>query len=94
MGHRMSTQPSLHSLGQGRIKLGSWVCPSGNSVDVYVDTRPDSTGVYHTWLFWDEPPPLRLQDHNYYLGVILPEVMRLAQEVTGRHCLLLPATIE
>ncbi len=46
--------------GQQRVKLGTWVCPSGNSVDAYLDQ--DATGRYHAWLFWDEPPPLRPED--------------------------------
>jgi len=66
-----------------RAPLGSWTCPSGNSVDVYLE--PDSgDGVRHVTLGWDTPPPLCEADLVYYLAVILPAVTRRAQEYLER----------
>ncbi len=65
-----------------RLKLGSWVCPSGNSVDVYL--HHDAAGRYHTWFYWDQPPPLLPDDRAYYLAVIRPAVIRRFQERTGQ----------
>ncbi len=53
------------------IKVGSWRCPSGNSVDVFFERDPN--GVGHLFCAWDSPPPLSPEDHAYYLAVILPE---------------------
>jgi hypothetical protein len=59
-----------------RIRLASWTCPSGNSVDVFF--RQEVAGVEHVDLEWDEPPPLRPADEAYYLTVILPGIERAA----------------
>ncbi len=85
----MSQWPPREDL---RIKLGSWVCPTGNSVDVYTDPLPDAAGVYHTWLYWDQPPPLLPEDRAYYLAVIRPEIIR--QLRAGQRGTVLVVTIE
>jgi hypothetical protein len=59
-------------------RLGSWTCPSGNSVDV--DLVPVS-GLMSTLEFrWDQAPPLRPVDEVYYRAVILPDVTRRVAE--------------
>ena len=58
------------------IKLGTWWCPSGNSVDVFFEA--DANGVGHLFCEWDYPPPLSPEDHAYYLAVVLPKVRLLA----------------
>lgn len=67
----------------GRMKLGSWRCPSGNGVDVFMepDTGP---GTRQLTLEWDTPPPLEPADEAYYLTVIQPAVARLVSEYTER----------
>ncbi len=83
MEHRRNERSVLHScdLNQVCIKVGSWTCPSGNSVDVFLEQ--DDTGRCHAWYIWDEPPPLLPQDQRYYIAVIQPEVTRLARELCG-----------
>jgi hypothetical protein len=54
-----------------RIKLGSWTCPSGNSVDVFAEKRG---GIEHWSFAWDSPPPLSPADDHHYQTVILPAV--------------------
>ncbi len=66
---------------RGRIKIGSWTCPSGNSCDVTFER--DSRGMGHCVLAWDSPPPLSPEDHAYYLNVVVPEIARRA-ELFGR----------
>ncbi len=61
-----------------RLRLGSWICPSGNSCDAYL------RGELHVDFEWDSPPPLLPADEIYYLGVILPAVTRLTQEYLER----------
>lgn len=63
------------------MRLGSWVCPSGNSVDVF--SRRSRDGVLHADFQWDEPPPLRPVDQRYYSSVIVPAVTRLVQSLIG-----------
>ena len=66
----------------GRVKLGSWTCPSGNSLDVYLE--PDvGDGLRHATLEWDSPPPLDDADLIHYLGVVLPALSQRAQEYLG-----------
>lgn len=68
-----------------RVKLGSWRCPSGNSVNAFLE--PDTgEGVRRATLEWDTPPPLCVADLVYYLAVILPTVTRRAQEYFERPC--------
>jgi hypothetical protein len=55
-----------------RIQIGSWSCPSGDSVDVFL--RYDASGLAHGDLEWDEPPPLLPEDDAYYTAVILPGI--------------------
>ncbi len=78
--------------GEAGIYLGGWVCPSGNSVDVFL--TQDALGRYHTWHYWDQPPPLLPADRTYYLTVIRPAVTRLVQDLTGLSGPVLVATIE
>lgn len=54
-----------------RARLGSWACPSGNSVDAFLE--PDrGDGVRRLVLEWTAPPPLPDSDLAHYLAVILP----------------------
>lgn len=62
-----------------RIRLGDWICPSGNSVDVYY-----RCGLGRIELEWDPPPPLRPEDEVFYLAVVQPAIIRLVQEYTER----------
>jgi len=63
-----------------RVRLGSWTCPSGNSVDV--DLVPVSEGVASLAFAWDDPPPLSPDDARYYRGTIMPAVIRRVAEFT------------
>ncbi len=94
MGHRRNAHTVRRSgdLSRGRLKLGSWVCPSGNSVDVYL--HHDAAGRYHAWFYWDQPPPLLPADRAYYLAVIRPAVIRQLQERTGQDGTVLVLTVE
>jgi hypothetical protein len=73
-----------------RIRLGSWRCPSGNSCDVFHRSGP---GVGHLDFEWDSPPPLTPADHVYYVLVIRPAVLRLAQEYLERPGRVIVATL-
>ena len=73
--HDTTRQVCANDHRRASTYLGSWVCPSGNSVDVFVDQ--DALGRYHTWHYWDQPPPLLPADRTYYLTVIRPEVVRV-----------------
>jgi hypothetical protein len=57
--------------------LGSWTCPSGNSCDVVLVPKGETVTVE---IRWDEPPPLRLEDAGFYVTIVRPAVVRLAQE--------------
>jgi len=63
-----------------RIRIGSWTCPSGNSVDV--DLVPISEGIARLDFAWDDPPPLLPDDARFYRVVIMPTVTRLVGEYT------------
>jgi hypothetical protein len=63
-------------------RLGSWICPSGNSCDA--DLVPVRAGVAMLTMGWDTPPPLRPEDEQYYRAVIRPAVVRLVQEYEER----------
>jgi hypothetical protein len=65
-----------------RVPLGSWTCPSGNSVDAFF--RYDEAGVERVDLAWDDPPPLLPLDDAFYTSVILPGVVRGVLEMQGR----------
>jgi hypothetical protein len=67
-----------------RVKLGSWICPSGNSVDVFFRRDATNAGLDYVDHEWDEPPPLRPEDQVYYIAVVRPAVIRLIQEYTER----------
>jgi len=58
-------------------RLGSWTCPSGDSCDVVLVPKGDTVAVE---VRWNEAPPLRLEDAVFYVGVIRPAIVRLAQE--------------
>ncbi len=61
-------------------RIGSWTCPSGNSVDV--DIMPVSEGVATLAFAWDDPPPLSPDDARYYRSTIMPAVIRRVAEFT------------
>ncbi len=61
------------------IKLGAWKFPSGNKCAATFDR--DSAGMGHINFYWDTPPPLSLEDHRFYLEVVLPNVVQLVQSL-------------
>jgi hypothetical protein len=61
----------------GRVLLGAWTCPSGNSCNVYF--RRERPGVEHLEFEWDRMP-LSPTDQIHYLGRLLPRIaQRLAE---------------
>jgi hypothetical protein len=66
-----------------RVRLGSWTCPSGNSVDVFVG-EPLADRVARLRFEWETPPPLPPADEIFYRGVILPEVQARFAEFQER----------
>jgi len=56
-----------------KIKLGDWVCPSGNSCAVTFEQ--DASHVGHLWFAWEVPPPLTRHDYAHYRAVIIPAVL-------------------
>jgi hypothetical protein len=57
-----------------RTRVGSWVLPSGNSVDLSVSV--DDLGVRHLWWGWDRTP-LSSEEAAYYRAVIFPSAMAI-----------------
>lgn len=68
-----------------RPKLGSWVCPSGNSVDGFLESD-SGEGVRRATCEWDSAPPLSEVDYVYYSALILPTIVRRVQEYLERPC--------
>ncbi len=66
-----------------RARLGTWRCPSGNSVDVFVGEKL-ADRVARLRFEWDTPPPLSPSDDAYYRTVILPEVQARFAEYQER----------
>lgn len=60
------------------VRMGSWRCPSGNSVAVFLEGGAEP--VRHLTLEWDVPPPLAPADHVFYRLVILPAIVRRVAE--------------
>lgn len=71
-----------------RQLIGSWTCPSGNSVDVFLNMAPGDTPT-RTGLAaeWDRFPPSR-KDGRHWQTVILPEVAEAVVKVTGLRTLV------
>jgi hypothetical protein len=67
-----------------RIKLGSWRCRSGNSVDVYLRPDAERPHLYHTDCEWDDPPPFSDADFADYVVIIQPSINRRVQEYIER----------
>jgi len=67
----------------GRVRLGSWRCPSGNDVDLFL-LRTEGSAVRYLTFAWDSPPPLERPAAAFYRSVIRPAAMRLASEYLGR----------
>lgn len=68
-----------------RHRLGDWTCPSGNTVEVFITgDAADVSGPSHLWFEWDEAPPLKPEDEAFYVSVVRPEVIRLAQQYLKR----------
>jgi hypothetical protein len=65
-----------------RVRLGSWTCPSGNSVAAFYCSSKNAPARLE--LRWDEPPPLCPDDEHYYLKVVRPGVLELVREYTER----------
>ena len=59
------------------MKLGTWTCRSGNSVDALL---PNISGIVE--LRWDSPPPLSPADLADYEQVILPALLQRLREYT------------
>lgn len=78
--------------------LGSWVLPSGNSVDVYL--RPDWLGdpMRHVECRWDQPPSAAWppQDVEHYFRVVVPQLIQVVlmtiDETALRHSVLTPVS--
>jgi len=71
-------------------RLGSWKCPSGNSVDV--DLVPVRGRLSMLTFAWDELP-LPPADEAYYHTTIRPAVVRLVveyKEITGHSLVVEP----
>lgn len=66
-----------------RRYLGTWTLPSGNSVDVYLE----STGRLSCE--WDEPPSARWSDEDvaHYETVTFPALMQAVARVTRQRIL-------
>ena len=62
-----------------RIRLGSWAFPTGNRVEVYLESDAGS-GWRQATCEWDSPPPLTAADELHYLTLVLPALTRRAQE--------------
>jgi len=70
-------------MNDARVLLGSWTCPSGNSVDDFYRPDPDEPALGDLDCQWDEPPPFRdPADPLYHLAVIEPGINRRVQEYT------------
>jgi hypothetical protein len=65
-----------------RVLLGSWTTPDGNSCDVYLRAAEEVRDVRGLMIEWDAFP-LTPDDEVHYTRVILPEVVRRAQEHLG-----------
>ena len=61
--------------------LGSWDCPSGNSVDVYLTESVDDLRMMKC--LWDDLP-LSAEDVQYYQETVMPEVTAKMQEYLER----------
>jgi hypothetical protein len=71
-----------------RHLLGSWTCPSGNSVDVFLNMAPgDTPKPMALAAEWDRFPPSR-KDARHWQTVILPEVAEAVVRVTGLRTLV------
>jgi len=68
-----------------RTKLGSWVCPSGNGVDVFLEPA-SGEDIRRVMCAWDTAPPLSEVDYVYYSALILPTIVRRVQEYLERPC--------
>jgi hypothetical protein len=61
------------------VRLGSWRCRSGNSVDLYIYEASDDP-LRHLVIAWDSPPPLSDEDLEDYRTFILSAVVKRVQE--------------
>jgi hypothetical protein len=61
-----------------RIRLGSWCCSSGNSVDAFLSLDAADRGLLT--LAWDAPPPFSPADQVDYEQEILPAVVQRVRE--------------
>lgn len=59
-----------------RHRLGTWRCPSGNSVDVFLTGRGRFRELKLEW----DTFPLRAEDELYYKLVVLPAIARRVRE--------------
>ncbi len=59
--------------------IGTWRCPSGNTVEARLETD-DGSGVRRITLAWDSAPPLRPDDEVYYLTIIRPAIIERTRE--------------
>ena len=61
------------------VPLGDWLFPSGNQCSAHFQL--DETGVGHIWFAWESPPPLSVEDNRFYMGVVMPKVVRLLESL-------------
>ncbi len=66
--------------GPARRYLGSWVLPSGNSVDVYLDLPGSGLSCA-----WDDPPSPAWPraDVDHWEAVTFPEILAAVATATG-----------
>jgi hypothetical protein len=76
-----SSPSSRQRQAQGRIFLGAWSFPSGNSMDVF--TSRDDQGLHHIWHEWDTFPPSHA-DQDHYETVVRPQVIAQCQQYWER----------
>jgi hypothetical protein len=62
--------------------LGIWTCPSGNSVDVFIDGTDAVRALTCKW----DTFPLSREERCHYTAVILPAIIRRAAEFLERPC--------
>jgi hypothetical protein len=67
--------------GLKRTYLGSWVLPSGNSCDVYMDRAGEML------CYWDAAPAWPRSDLDHWDAVTFPEILRAIARATGERAL-------
>jgi hypothetical protein len=58
------------------LRLGSWLFPSGNTCEAVLRIE---AGRFDVWFAWDDPPPLSAEDEEFYLRVVIPDLVDRAR---------------